>query len=77
MKKKVFILGCLILGVESVYRRSKTKSPVDEFLLMNVEALATPEYTDERDICRGTGDTDCPNGVKVEIYTPNFYSLRK
>ena len=42
MKKKVFILACLILGVVSVYQKSQTQLPADEFLLMNVEALATP-----------------------------------
>lgn len=36
MKKKVFILACLILGVVSVYQKSQTQSSVDEFLLMNI-----------------------------------------
>ena len=76
MKKKVFILVCLILGVVSVYQKSQTQSPVDEFLLMNVEALASSEHNDNIGLCKGTGDTDCPNGVKVETYTPNLYSLR-
>ena len=72
MKKTIFIAGCLILGVVSVYQKSQTQSPVDEFLLMNVEALATSEYNDNLWYCKGIGETECP-----DIYMPNYYSLRK
>ena len=76
MKKKVFILACLILGVVSVYQKSQTQLPADEFLLMNVEALATSEYSGKWGECKGHGETTCPNGVKVKIYAPILYSLR-
>lgn len=75
MKKTIFIASCLILGVVSAFQANQSEEPLDEFLLMNVEALATPEY-DYRLNCRGTGDVTCPNGVKVETYIPNLYSLR-
>ena len=76
MKKKVFILACLILGVVSVYQKSQTQLPADEFLLMNVEALATPENVDKYINCRGSGDIVCPiNNVGVE-YVFRGYSLR-
>ncbi len=76
MKKTFFIASYLILGVASVFQVNQSKEPLDEFLLMNVEALATPEYNDKWGICEGTGDTDCPDGVKVKTYTPISYSLR-
>lgn len=76
MKKTIFIASCLILGVVSVFQASQSKEPLDEFLLMNVEALATPEYEGERWKCQGTGETICPNGVRVEMYAPILYSLR-
>lgn len=76
MKKTIFIASCLILGVVSVFQTNQSKESLDEFLLMNVEALATPEYSDKKGICEGVGDTDCPNGVKVKTYIPILYSLR-
>ena len=77
MKKKVFILACLILGVVSVYQKSQTQLPADEFLLMNVEALATPEDVDIFINCRGSGDVLCEEiGVRV-AYVHEGYSLRK
>lgn len=76
MKKTIFIASCLILGVASVFQANQSKEPLDEFLLMNVEALATPEKEYEWWSCKGTGETICPNGVKVETYTPILYSLR-
>ena len=77
MKKKVFILACLILGVVSVYQKSQTQLPADEFLLMNVEALATPENVDKYINCRGCGDVLCDEiGVRV-AYVHDGYSLRK
>ena len=76
MKKKVFILACLILGVVSVYQKSQTPLPADEFLLMNVEALATSEYMDYNITCKCSGDIVCPiNNVGVE-YVFRGYSLR-
>lgn len=76
MKKKVFILACLILGVVSVYQKSQTQSSVDEFLLMNVEALATSEYNDMTS-CEDSGDVLCEKiGVRV-AYVFEGYSLRK
>lgn len=76
MKKKVFILACLILGVVSVYQKSQTQLPADEFLLMNVEALATSEYMDYNITCKSSGDIVCPiNNVGVE-YVFRGYSLR-
>lgn len=76
MKKKVFILACLILGVVSVYQKSQTQLPADEFLLMNVEALATSEYMDYNITCKSSGDIVCPiNNVGVE-YVFKGYSLR-
>ncbi len=76
MKKKVFILACLILGVVSVYQKSQTQLPADEFLLMNVEALATSEYMDYNITCKCSGDIVCPiNNVGVE-YVFRGYSLR-
>lgn len=77
MKKKVFILACLILGVVSVYQKSQTQSSVDDFLLMNVEALATSEYMDNNITCIGSGDVLCEEiGVRV-AYVFEGYSLRK
>lgn len=76
MKKKVFILACLILGVVSVYQKSQTQLLADEFLLMNVEALATSEYMDYNITCKSSGDIVCPiNNVGVE-YVFRGYSLR-
>lgn len=76
MKKTIFIACCLILGVVSVYQKSQTQSPVDEFLLMNVEALATSEYNDMIS-CEKSGDVLCEKiGVKV-AYVHEGYSLRK
>ncbi|MBP3669199.1 MAG: hypothetical protein J6J26_06515 [Bacteroides sp.] len=76
MKKKVFILACLILGVVSMYQKSQTQLPADEFLLMNVEALATSEYMDYNITCKCSGDIVCPiNNVGVE-YVFRGYSLR-
>ncbi|MBQ8521616.1 MAG: hypothetical protein IJ456_09660 [Bacteroides sp.] len=75
MKKTIFIASCLILGVVSAFQTHQSEEPLDEFLLMNVEALATPEHDYVPD-CWGTGDVTCPDGVKVETYTPNYYSLR-
>ena len=76
MKKKVFILACLVLGVVSVYQKSQTQLPADEFLLMNVEALATSEYMDYNITCKCSGDIVCPiNNVGVE-YVFRGYSLR-
>jgi hypothetical protein len=76
MKKKVFILVCLILGVVSVYQKSQTQLPVDEFLLMNVEALASSEYINNT-FCEGSGEVLCEKaGVKV-AYVFEGYSLRK
>lgn len=76
MKKKVFILACLILGVVSVYQKSQTQSSVDDFLLMNVEALATSEYMDNYITCKSSGDIVCPiDNVGVE-YVYGGYSLR-
>ena len=76
MKKKVFNLACLILGVVSVYQKSQTQLPADEFLLMNVEALATSEYMDYNITCKCSGDIVCPiNNVGVE-YVFRGYSLR-
>lgn len=76
MKKKVFILACLILGVVSVYQKSQTQSSVDEFLLMNVEALAADESIFVP-YCVGSGNLDCWNtSYKVELVY-DLYSLRK
>ena len=76
MKKKVFILACLILGVVSVYQKSQTQLSADEFLLMNVEALATSEYYDIT-FCEKSGDVLCEEiGVRV-AYVFKGYSLRK
>lgn len=76
MKKKVFILACLILGVVSVYQKSQTQLSADEFLLMNVEALATSEYYDIT-FCEKSGDVLCEEiGVRV-AYVFEGYSLRK
>lgn len=77
MKKKVFILACLILGLVSVYQKSQTQLPADEFLLMNVEALATSEDVGKFINCRGSGDVLCEEiGVRV-AYVFEGYSLRK
>ncbi len=76
MKKTVLIASCLILSVVSVFQTNQSKEPLDELILMNVEALAAPEYNDERWMCKGIGETECPNGVKVKMYIPDYYSLR-
>lgn len=76
MKKTIFIASCLILGVISVFQANQSKESLDEFLLMNVEALATSEYSGKWGECKGHGETTCPNGVKVKIYAPILYSLR-
>ena len=76
MKKTIFIASCLILGVVSVFQANQSKESLDEFLLMNVEALATSEYYDIT-FCEKSGDVLCEEiGVRV-AYVFEGYSLRK
>lgn len=75
MKKTIFIASCLILGVVSAFQTHQSEKPLDEFLLMNVEALATPEYENIPN-CMGEGEVECVNGVRVK-WADYTYSLRK
>ena len=60
-----------------MYQKSQTQLPADEFLLMNVEALATPEDVGKFFNCIGSGDVLCEEiGVRV-AYVHEGYSLRK
>lgn len=76
MKKTFFIASCLILGVVSVFQTHQSEEPLDEFLLMNVEALAASEYDYIPD-CRGKGDVECPGSLIRVEWASNAYSLRK
>lgn len=64
--KKTKILWAGLAIVASVYGFSvqSQDSETDPLLLENVEALANGEY-EQRVICYGRGQLDCPNGEKV------------
>ncbi|MGN0049101.1 MAG: NVEALA domain-containing protein [Bacteroides sp.] len=74
MKKKLIFAGCLLIGVCISFLQQRHKHPMDELLLTNIEILASSEspiYTR----CVGSGDVECPNGVKVAYYFIG-YSLK-
>ena len=74
MKKTFVIVSCLAFGALTGYFKFHTHRLADEFLLMNVEALASNESSFPLD-CKGSGDVECPNGVRVAVYN-TIYSLR-
>lgn len=75
MKKTLWIIGGLLLGVWAVSERNQPKQEPDELLLRNIEALAGNE-TGKPYHCHGSGEVKCPaTGVKVNYYN-ELFSLR-
>lgn len=75
MKKTLWIIGGLLLGVWAVSEQNQPKQEPDELLLRNIEALAGNEGGTFY-MCRGTGEVECPStGVKVNYYN-DWFSLR-